>query len=290
MRQPFFICPVCRAALSDNGRSFSCGNGHSYDISREGYINLLLANQKHSREPGDSKEMVSARKSFLESGHYQPLADSVYSCVRDYCSKTSRSAITILDAGCGEGYYTASIASYASKELGLKERVSIYGIDISKDGIRLAAKRCAPALFAVAGIYSIPAADTSADVIINIFSPFSGPEFSRVLADDGIIISVAPGADHLIELKKNLYQQIFFNDEEFTPTGDFELTENTRLKFTFTTRSSEDSLNLIKMTPYYHKTSRSSIDRFITDTSGLDITADFIIRIIRKNSVKKHLA
>ncbi len=284
MQIPFFICPICRSPLSSSGKSYICDRGHSYDISREGYVNLLPPNRKQSREPGDSKEMLSARRNFLEKGHYRKLAEIVYSIAREYCQQSASSFFNILDAGCGEGYYTAYISERFSAEYTLKNIAKVYGIDISKEGIRLAAKRRSPARFAVAGIHDIPAADSSARMIINIFSPFSGTEFCRILSGDGVIVSVTPGSDHMLELKANLYDEVYFNDEEFTPPDGLVTVESSRLKFRFMLNESVEIQSLLKMTPYYHKSSRDSISKFIASTESLEITADFIIRIIKKKS------
>jgi len=335
MDLPVFICPVCSSPLSRAGRSYSCAGKHSYDISKEGYVNLLLANQKQSREPGDSKEMLDARRSFLNKGYYKPLARSAASIIirhkrrsqlapflkklsycqrRDFTSAPGYSGtltgsaqnrlnarnipvtgpvpadeapgiiskipdFIILDAGCGEGYYT----DYISRNRAINDSSAIYGIDISKEGIKSASKRNSSINFAVAGIYNLPVLDNSVDAILNIFAPFNEDEFGRVLKDKGIIISVAPGARHLYEFKKNLYDDVYLNDEEFELSDKFYITETIRVKYELNIFNREDIANLLKMTPYYHKSSHERIEHFLENTNELKTTADFLIRIIIKN-------
>lgn len=303
MDQSIFICPVCGSPLSRDGGSFKCGNNHCYDISREGYVNLLPANRKHSREPGDSKEMLDARKFFLNRGYYKPLARSVTSAIiksrnhsrpfpsgrkLTYCERRFPAGLLnmtppandfiILDAGCGEGYYS----DYISKNRYAGSSSAIYGIDISREGIRSAARRNRNVHYAVAGIYSLPVADNSVNILLNIFAPFYEKEFSRVLKERGTIISVAPGAHHLYELKKYLYDEVYLNDEEFSVSENFHITETVRVKYDLQIFDKADISFLLKMTPYYHKTEPERIRSFLEDIDELKTTADFLIRIISR--------
>ncbi len=285
-------------------RSYICENKHSYDISKEGYVNLLLANQKKSSDPGDSKEMLDARKSFLNRGYYKSLARAVTSLIikhrrhthlipytgkLSYCQRRNITAIesdvipqyTLLDAGCGEGYYT----DYISKNNYLKNS-EVYGIDISREGIKSASKRNSNIHFAVAGIYHLPVIDNSIDAILNIFAPFNETEFIRVLKNNGAIFSVTPGAHHLFELKKNLYDEVYLNDEEFELSDKFKIKEIVRLRYELNIHNREDISNLLKMTPYYHKSSPERIDSFLQSTGHLTTTADFVIRVIAQAELK----
>lgn len=331
MNRSIFICPVCGSPLSKEERTYSCAGRHSYDISKDGYVNLLLANQKQSLDPGDSKEMLDARKSFLGKGYYKPLARAVASavikykrlsliaslnCTMTYCQRRDLKGIiggrfetpadslqhmlnirafsdtdpasdtkpmvipdfTILDAGCGEGYYT----DYISKNRSINKSAVIYGIDISRDGIKTASKRSSKINYAVAGIYNLPVLSSSVDLLLNIFAPFDEDEFSRVLKDKGTIISVAPGAHHLYEFKKNLYDEVYLNDEEFKLPDQFHIAETVRIKYDLNIHNSEDIANLLKMTPYYHKSSPERIESFLHTVNELKTAADFIIRILKK--------
>ncbi len=302
MSSSLFICPVCSSPLEAAAKTYRCINNHTYDSAKEGYVNLLLANQKHSREPGDSKEMMEARKSFLNKGYYKPLARSAASLIikcrkrsviiphdqkLTYCARRNYleplrnlSVFTILDAGCGEGYYT----DYISRNHLISRASEIYGIDISKDGIKYASKRNGSVKFAVAGIYNIPLAEKSIDIILNIFAPFDESEFGRVLKNNGKIISVAPGAYHLYELKKHLYDEVYLNDEEFKLSEKFHTIETVRVKYELNIHNKDDIANLLKMTPYYHKSSPDRIESFLNGIHELKTTADFVIRVISKQN------
>ncbi len=278
MNRPIFICPACKSPLTRGLKTYTCVNNHTYDVSKEGYVNLLLANQKQSREPGDSKEMINARKSFLNKGYYKPLADKVTSSINRYCDKPRPVPLTILDAGCGEGYYT----DFISRNIISDNPLSVYGLDISREGIKSAAKRNSEIFFAVAGIYNMPVTDQSVNILTNIFAPFNEAEFGRVIDDDGIIISVTPGADHLYELKKNIYDEVYLNDEVLESTGKLYISETERIRYEFTISANYDIASLLKMTPYYYKSSHERIESFLSSAEEIKITADFLIRTFRK--------
>jgi 23S rRNA (guanine745-N1)-methyltransferase len=138
-----WICPVCRQTLSSKqGKSLICPDGHSYDLAREGYVNLLQANRKNSRLPGDSKEMIAARRRVHAAGLYHPLAVAIREQLTTLASPSPR----VLDLGCGEGHYCRSIQQVLPAS-------SVYGIDISKAAVKMAARSCPEASFAVASVF-----------------------------------------------------------------------------------------------------------------------------------------
>ena len=190
-----WICPICELNLEKTQHSWSCDNQHSFDQAKEGYVNLLPAHQKRSKHPGDNPEMVVARRTIHEAGLYQPLAENLVTVVAD-CSQTK----TLLDIGCGEGYYDGFIAKAVSG-------ISIYGIDIAKSAVKLAAKKYPKQHFAVAGARRIPVATAAMDLAMCIFSPSTDSEVTRVLNKDGHYLEVGPAPRHLWELKTALYDQ-----------------------------------------------------------------------------------
>ena len=147
-----FRCPVCGAPLSREERAYRCPAGHSYDIAREGYTYLLPPNQKHSAAPGDDREMAAARRDFLSKGYYDPLLNTLCSIILAHTGPEP----VVLDAGCGEGYYTAGIHRAL---LGAGRRPQMAGTDISKFILRTAAKRDRDIAFAVASSYHLPGGD-----------------------------------------------------------------------------------------------------------------------------------
>lgn len=238
LKESMFCCPVCGGRLFALPSCLRCIAGHSFDIAKQGYVNLLMSNSGGKRH-GDDSLMVAARRNFLDKGYYEPLRDAI----------TDIAGInhTVLDAGCGEGYYTAAVAA--------QNRVC--GIDISKDALRYAAKRCQNAEFAVASISDIPISDSSVDTVISIFAPDSPAEFRRVLSDGGRLITVVPMENHLAELKAAIYDVPYLNPRVDPARDGFELISSREVKYDITLEAHEDIASLFKMTPYYYKTSRT---------------------------------
>ena len=166
-------CPVCGAALAAEGRTLRCGGGHCFDCAKEGYVNLLISGRPGDSR-GDNKDMARSRRDFLNQGYYQSLAKAVGDCVENFCPDGG----TVFDICCGEGYYT----DFLSKNYNCR----FYGFDISKNMVRLAAKRKCGAVFFVANIAAIPVKTGAVDMAFHLFAPFHADEFSRVLADDGV--------------------------------------------------------------------------------------------------------
>ena len=169
-----FRCPVCGGPLDREERVYRCADRHSYDIAKEGYTYLLPPNQKHSADPGDDKAMSAARRDFLSKKYYAPLLNTLCSRILPLVGEHP----VILDAGCGEGYYTAGIRAALTAA---GKTPAIAGIDISKSILRLAAKREKQVEFAVASCYHLPFADETADLLLDCFSPLAIDEFRRVL-------------------------------------------------------------------------------------------------------------
>src|SRR4051812_16725214 len=139
-------CPVCHGPLREAERTWRCGEGHTYDVAKEGYVNLLITHQRRQREPGDSVEMLRARRAFLEAGHYAPLRDALAERVPGG---------SVLDVGCGEGYYTRAVDTEVDRA-----QAGVWGVDIAKEAVRLAARRGGPGhRFAVASAYDLPVLD-----------------------------------------------------------------------------------------------------------------------------------
>jgi len=191
------ICPVCRQALALNGRTYGCPAGHAFDRAREGYVNLLL--RRPGSSVGDSREMLAARRAFLGGGHYRPLSDAINERVQSQLAH--RTAATVLDVGCGEGYYLCRLRATLGPARSQSGAILI-GVDVAREAVRLAARACPEATFAVADVWSlVPVADGSVDVLLSVFSPRNRAEFERVLAPDGLLLVVVPEPEHLQELR-----------------------------------------------------------------------------------------
>ena len=266
-----FRCPVCAAPLTREARAYRCGAGHSYDIAKEGYTYLLPPNQKHSAAPGDDKGMAAARREFLSKGYYAPLLNTLCHEI----AARSGPAPVILDAGCGEGYYTSGIYRRLLAE---GKQSQMAGIDISKCILRAAAKRDRDIEFAVASSYHLPAADGCADLLLDCFSPLALDEFRRVLKPGGLFFYVVPAADHLWELKQVLYDHPYPNEVKETPYEGFAYAEIRHVEDRIRVLGQEDIHALFQMTPYYWKTPRSGAERLAALTA-LDVTISFDIHV-----------
>ncbi|NLY58782.1 MAG: methyltransferase domain-containing protein [Gammaproteobacteria bacterium] len=192
---PQLICPHCQAPLTADGRTWSCSNGHSYDQARQGYLNLLLVQHKNSRQPGDTPTMLAHRQAFLDGGYYQPVSDRVNQLLG------ASTPASILDMGCGEGYYTDRLARALPD-------ADCTGLDISKDAIIKACRRNRQIQWLVSSSARLPVADASMDAALSIFSPWSWQECLRVLRPEGRLLLVGPHADHLLALRNQLYDQV----------------------------------------------------------------------------------
>lgn len=205
-----YICPICGNRLFKVEKSLVCENKHSFDIARQGYINLLPVGQKHSLHPGDDKEMLNARRIFLNSGLYEPIAKSVTDKLQALTA--DKASPVIVDVGCGEGYYTRKIADSVLGSC-------CVGVDISKDAARMACSRGKDIDYCVATASHLPFESKSADIITAMFSLVCEDEFARVLRDGGYIVEVTAGTEHLIELKQIIYDEVFPQDKHPAPCG-----------------------------------------------------------------------
>ena len=265
VKENILICPICKNNLTQNLHSLSCNLRHCFDISKEGYINLLLVNQKKTNDPGDNKETVVARQNFLNKGYYFPLAKEISNITKVFCDSNS----IILDAGCGTGFYLSNIDCGSQK----------IGIDISKHAIKIAAKKYQAIRFIVASIFNLPIKENSIDCILNIFAPKANDEFMRVLKQKGIIVEVIPGKLHLVELKKCLYNELHYNR---TDVKKFDTQCISEHQLTYKQNiGHNDLIQLFDMTPYAFKTSQNDKEK-LDKIDNMDITFDFIIKIWRK--------
>ncbi len=256
------ICPVCKKELVKEERKYVCTSNHNFDIAKQGYCNLFL---KSSQQSGDNKEMVDARNLFLKKGYYEPLAKKLVEVMKKY------SHHKVVDAGCGEGYYT----NYIQRELGNE----FCGFDLSKDAIKIAARNNKENRYFINSIFELPIADHSVDIILNIFAPFAQEEFHRILQQNGIVIKVDPNIKHLIQLKEELYETSYDNEILDLESNCLSLIDYEVIEFDMQLPH-EDIRNLLKMTPYYYKSKKDSIERLCA-LDSLICNASFIIYIYK---------
>lgn len=269
-----FRCPLCASPLTRTGRTYTCPKGHSFDRAREGYVHLLPANQKHAKDPGDDKEMAAARNRFLSGGWYAPLRESLCRLALTYAP----AGASVLDAGRGEGYYTAGVYA-ALSETGQVGQMA--GVDLSKPSLRWAARREKAVEFAVASVYHLPVADTSVDLLLNCFSPLALDEFRRVLRPGGVYLYVVPAARHLWELKEVLYDRPYLNKEEDIPYEGFSYLEVVPVETVLELPDRDTIRDLFSMTPYRWKTPKAGAAR-LEELDHLRVTAAFRVHVFRR--------
>lgn len=269
------VCPVCRRPLGREGNTLKCDAGHSFDMASGGYVNLLRSGKAGA---GDSRKMVEARHAFLEKGYYAFFRDAL---ARTAAARAAGPVVTLVDAGCGEGYYTAEIAG-ALRAGGRTVRAA--GIDLSKTAVKRAARRDRKIRFAVAGIFDMPVADAGADMVLSIFAPVAAAEIRRVLRPGGLLIMAAPGPRHLYGLKEVLYDRPYENEKSRTDFPGFELAEEFEVNDTVRVTGREDIARLFAMTPYYWRTPARSAGR-LNNLTSLTTPLEFTIHILRKTDV-----
>lgn len=266
-----FICPVCGARLAESEKIYVCENRHTFDIAREGYVNLLPVGKANSAVPGDNKEMVNARTRFLESGGYAVFADGIADIVAQIATRENP---IILDAGSGQGYYDRRIKDRLPKS-------EVFGIDISKFAVKYAASHNRDISYAVAGVYDMPICDGCADIILSVFSPIAQDEFLRVAADGARLVIAVPGPRHLFGLKEILYENPYENDVISTEYDGFEFEKRIPIKSYLTLSDNALITALFAMTPYYWKTGTDGHER-LKNAQKLETEIEFDILIYKK--------
>ena len=264
------ICPVCSEELNKQDRSYVCPNRHSFDIARQGYVNLLTVQQKHSLNPGDTREQVLSRRAFLEAGYYEPILNALIDTAKEL-------GITgpVLDVGCGEGYYSAQLADALNAEL--------VGFDISKEAVRCAAAKYKGHTWLTATASHIPVESGSAGLLTSLFALTLPEEFSRVLADEGYYFQVLACQDHLLGLKAIIYPELKLKEKDSVPElPGFERVKSVPIRFTFTVEG-EQIRNLFSMTPHVFRIGKEGAQR-LRSVRALTDTASCVLNVYRKQS------
>ncbi len=229
------LCPVCHEPLVDDERGAACAGGHRFDRAREGYL-YLLRSSKSGDSMGDPKSQARSRRDFLNRGYYAPLRDAMIELVRKR-DVWARPRLRTAPWPCSifaveRGYYTSA--------MGAVPDVDAYGFDLGKEMVRLAAKR-GDATYFVANMKDVPVADGAFDMVTELFAPFNEREFARVLAPEGSLYTVVPGARHLFGLKEVLYDTPYLNDEKLPKTTELELVGTQRVSANITLQTQPTS-------------------------------------------------
>ncbi|MFT4020839.1 MAG: methyltransferase domain-containing protein [Acinetobacter sp.] len=262
------MCPVCRAKLSLQHRTWACEAGHSFDLAKQGYVNLHVVQHKHSKQPGDTPASVIARREFLSAGFYAPLRQAVEHILQRLQPRT------LLDIGCGEGYYTQAMQAHVQ---------DCIGVDIAKTAVQRAAKLGNAVTWVVGTGAVLPVLDGSMDICSSLFSPIPQQEILRVLKADGHLLVVTPAAQHLYAMREALFDQVNPHEpEKFVAqlSEHFDLVESQIIDAPLTLKQA-DLKNLIAMTPYAYKAKADK--RLALETQeALKVTASFQVYVFKR--------
>ena len=262
------LCPICGENLNMQDRRYVCPKNHSFDIARQGYVNLLTVEQKHSRCPGDTRLQVLSRREFLDGGFYAPIAETLIQTARDL-----EISGTVLDVGRGEGYYCVKL----SQALGL----SLTGVDISKEAVRFAAGKYKGYQWLCATAAHIPVADASADLITSLFALTMPEEFHRIVKPGGYLFQVLAAQDHLLGLKSIIYDQLNFKEKDTIPeVPGFDRITSIPIRFSFAVEGAQVQ-NLLAMTPHVFRIGKEGAQR-LAQTQHLTDTASCMLNVYRR--------
>lgn len=273
-----FSCPLDGSALEAQGNSLYCAQGHCFDRDRKGAVNLLPVQFKKTLEPGDSKEMVAHRRLVLESGLYQPVSDFLNGMI----DVPHQETLAILDAGCGEGYYTQRLV-HDLMQRDAVVTLSAVGLDISKYAIQAASGRSRDIQWLVGTNAHLPLADSSVDIVLCLFGFPVWHEFARVLKPDGVVVCADPGVDHLIELRRVLYPEIKEKIAEKPVPQGFSVPNILRLQRVVAPPLPHVLDAQIMMTPHGFRTSNEQ-RRQAVDTLYDGMTLDVVFSVYRMQS------
>ncbi len=266
-------CPLDGKPLQNSGTSWRCPSGHSFDIASQGHTHLLPVQNKRSRDPGDSKEMVASRCRFLNAGYYQPIAEAARLAVLEDAAPAA--TIRCLDAGCGEGYYLRQLAAPDPEA----RRLALIGLDISKWAVLSAAKQEKRIAWVVGSNANLPVLPRTLDRVLCMFGFPVYAEFARVLKTEGQLVQVDAGSDHLRELREIIYPVIKpeRTSEIPVPPG-FTPLASESVRYTTEITGQAAIADLLAMTPHLFRASAEGRAR-VAALQTLSVTVD--VRLLR---------
>lgn len=289
----YLRCPLCGSGFTRNNNVLSCPSGHSFDLAKEGYVNLLPPGKGKNARTGDEKDMIRARREFLALGFYASISDGIVQMLTNVLRDSSE--VLLCDSGCGEGYHTLRITDALKKALSAP--VLSVGFDASKFAAACGMKASARggftgetgigsegdalAYFIPANIFSLPLADGCVSAVISMFAPVAVEENLRVLREDGVLFTASSGVDHLREMRELLYTDVHMSDGTVPEYNGFVLADEKKVKYTVTLPDKKAIADLFTMTPFYYKTTEAGRER-LYNTDSLTLTVDTDLRIYRR--------
>ena len=273
--------------LRRSASGYQCINKHGFDAARQGYVNFLLAHKKHSKEPGDNREMIESRRRFLDRGLYNRVSDGVNRAVaRGLDKRSGGRALSILDAGCGEGFYLKRLGGFLANDPEAPRPVDYYGVDISKVAVRRAAQRDKTMSWFVASIVDLPFAPGSLDCILNVFSLADFAEFSRILKTSGTLVIAGPGPRHLNGLREIIYpvaREHAGSTRAEQAKGLFSLAGESRVNYQLELKNNQEIMDLLAMTPYFWNIDLDTKAR-VEALERLELDVDVLISVFKKTA------
>lgn len=246
-----FYCPLCGGDLAVRNEGVNCSLNHSFDVARKGYLNLFTGPQTGLY----GKELFVARQEVFDAGVYDPLIDAVAGLIKQCNPETP----LLLDAGCGEGSFLKRMGEH------LKE-ATLLGIDISRDGIRLATSHHEPIMWCVADLAKLPLRAQSIDFVLNVLSPANYGEFRRVLKPGGALIKVLPGKEYLAEVRERLEGVVAYSNEGVMARLEDNIEVKKRLDLRYSVSVTRQLWNaMVQMTPLtQHRQARNGAPKAVT--------------------------
>lgn len=277
-------CPIDGLVLEVAEHGLACARRHNYNVSRHGYVNLLPVRLKPSKDPGDSREMVEARRSVLDYGVFKPFAQDLSAVVCASVQQTGKNPPLLVDAGCGEGYYTAALSA-GLRSNPATDDFAVLGVDISKWAITAAAKRHLYAAWAVGNNKRLPVLKSAASIITSVFGFETWHPWADLQDAGQLVVTASAGPLHLIELRKLVYETVKIHevpdDAEALAAG-YRRIGDSRVEYSSQVNDPAIVANILAMTPHGHRVSASS--RLSLDTTAVsELTMDIVIRVYQRN-------
>ena len=280
-------CPVCNSPLISEKQILRCANNHTFDRAKQGYVNLLLNQDKKSQNPGDTPEMVRARQRFLGLEHYAPIVQSCYEAIDKHLTTLEKQTLHYCDIACGEGYYTDKIKTHiqrsANNDGQKRQPVETIGIDISTPAVKAASRRTKNAQWLVANAFRLPVESNTQDLVTHLFSRPCPAEAARILTRYGVLVDVSAEQNHLVELRHALYGDIKTKtsgdaSNEYLP--EFDLVESRNIEFKFCLDYADQIKDLIAMTPHAWRATKQSIEE-VSKTDNLELTGNVLVQVFK---------
>lgn len=269
-------CPHCSTPMKVvDLKSLVCLNRHTFDFAKQGYV-YMLTSQVNSHY---DKELFQARQNVIMESHlYELLHKTISEVIKQHIHELAVEPIKVLDAGCGEGSHLIHILEQLNSE-----RVTGFGLDISKEGIRLAAKKSGEAIWIVGDLANAPFAEESFQVILNILSPANYKEFKRILAPNSLLVKVVPRSNYFKELREALYRnkqkRAYTNDEIVSLYKQhFQLIDMFNLCYTRELTQAE-LINVVRMSPLAWNLNKNPMELNSLGVSEITVDLDILVGI-----------